>query len=284
MKLLPTFSVLLIAVQMIAAVQLDQLQQPRFVKVRRNLSNDAGSSETQRSLKRRNLPELATKAKEAFTKVGRLGGRGGSQSEVLSDLQHLAGSSEKIGARENPTNYLHPYGQTASMHTWGPSSSTSEHFHLAPPSTHPSLASEASPADHGEWLTAHRQQLKAHAQALIQHRDAIDEGTANIATHNERLKSVEEALKENKKMKGDRSGISNKVAWVLGTGTLAATGTSIYYQRSSSKTIADMADRIQAQQGEINRFKALNGQQGGAMQGQGVAGTTGRGTSDGGLV
>ena len=58
MKLLPTFSVLLIAVQMIAAVQLDQLQQPRFVKVRRNLSNDAGSSETQRSLKRRGFEEL----------------------------------------------------------------------------------------------------------------------------------------------------------------------------------------------------------------------------------
>lgn len=53
MKLLPTFNVLLIAVQMIAAVQLDQLQQPRFVKVRRNLSNDAGSSETQHSLERR---------------------------------------------------------------------------------------------------------------------------------------------------------------------------------------------------------------------------------------
>lgn len=58
MKLLPTFSVLLIAVQMIAAVQLDQLQQPRFVKVRRNLSNDAGSSETQRSLKRRGIQEF----------------------------------------------------------------------------------------------------------------------------------------------------------------------------------------------------------------------------------
>ncbi|SOV01404.1 uncharacterized protein UDID_01021 [Ustilago sp. UG-2017a] len=280
MKLLPIFSVLLIAVQMIAAVHLDQLQQPRFVKVRRNLSNDAGSSETELSLKRRNLPEFVSKIKQVAPKFENLGSHRGSQSEVLPDIQHLAGSPRNKGATGIPTNHL-PYEHPASMDNWVPSSSISEHFHHAPPSTHPSLAPEAGSAFHGGLLTAHGQKLEIHEQALLLHKGAIDESTADIATHDERLKSVEEALEENKKkIKGVRSGISKKVAWALVTTALAATGTSIYYQRSSSKTIAGMADRIQAQQGEINRLKALNGQQGGAMRGQGVPG----GTSDGGLV
>ncbi|SAM59888.1 uncharacterized protein UBRO_01021 [Ustilago bromivora] len=285
MKLLPTFSVLLIAVQTIAAVQLDQLQQPRFVKVRRNLSNDAGSSETQRSLERRLAPELPKGVEEIVNKFEKLSSHSESQSKMLSDSQHLAGSPEKTGAREDPTHYFRPSWQTASMHSWHPSSSIGEHFNLAPPSTRPSLASETWPAVHENWISLHDQQLENHAQALTVHKEAIEQGTANILTHDQRLKSVEEALEENKKdMKGDRRGMSKGVVLGLGTATLAAGGTSIYYQQSSSKTIADMADRIQAQQGEINRLKALNGQQGGAMLGQGVAGTTGRGTSDGGLV
>lgn len=225
------------------------------------------------------------KIKEVPPKFKNFGGHGGSQSEVLPDMQHLAGSPGNTGATGIPTIHLPPHEHPAPMDTWAPSSSISEHFHHAPPSTHPSLAPEAGSAFHGGLLTADGHKLETHEQALNLHRLAIEKDMADIATHDQRLKSVEEALEENKKkIKGDRSGISKKVAWALVTTALAATGTSMYYQHSSSKTIAGMADRIQAQQGEINRLKALNGQQGGAMQGQGVAGTTGRGTSDGGLV
>ncbi|KAJ1586940.1 hypothetical protein NDA12_004332 [Ustilago hordei] len=250
MKLLPTFNVLLIAVQMIAAVQLDQLQQPRFVKVRRNLSNDAGSSETQHSLERRLGSELTGRVAKATSEFEKLG----SQSKKLPDLSHLADSQGKI----------------------------SEHNNLATPSNN-------WPYIHENMLGSHNYQLEQHSEAISNHRNKIEESMASILKHDERLKSVEEALKENKeKMKGDRSGgASNGVLWALAAGTVATVataGTGIYFQHASSKTMADMADRIQAQQAEINRIKALNGQQGGAMQGQGVAGTTGRGTFDGGLV
>ncbi|KAJ1032302.1 hypothetical protein NDA18_001791 [Ustilago nuda] len=245
MKLFPTFSVLLIAAQMIAAVQLDQLQQPRFVKVRRNLSNDAGSSETQRSVERRNAPEFGRK----FEGLG-------SQSKKVSDLGHLADSQGKIDERYN----------------------------VATPSTHPNPASKIWPNAHENMLKSHAYQLEQHSNAILNHKGFIEEGTANIIKHDERLESIEKALKENNEKMNRSRAVFNGVLWTLAAATVATTGTSLYLQHSSSGTMAHMANLIQEQQREINRIKALSGQQGGAMQGQGVAGTTGRGTYDGGLV
>ncbi|KAJ1019056.1 hypothetical protein NDA18_006207 [Ustilago nuda] len=223
MKLLPTFSVLLIAVQMIAAVQLDQLQQPRFVKVRRNLSNDAGSSETQRSLERRNAPEFVNKVEEAVAKFESLSGHSGSQK---LQAQRLEGHDQ--------------------------------HLELQ-----------------AQRLEGHDQHLELQAQRLDQHEKATEEATAKFDTHNEKLKYVQEALKRNKKK-------MKALAWGLGATAVTATGTGLYYIASSNNNYAGMSDQIQAQQSEINKLKALNGQQGGAMQGQGVTGTAGRG--DGGIV
>ncbi|KAJ1027866.1 hypothetical protein NDA13_003319 [Ustilago tritici] len=283
MKYLPTFNVLLIVVQTIAAVQLDQLQQPRFVKVRRNLSNDAGSSETQHSLERRIPPEFPKGIEKTIDEVEELSRHSGSQSKVLPDSQHLAGSRETIG-KVDPMYHFQPNTYKASMHTFDPSSSIGERFNLAPPYTRPNLASETKSAVHENRLSVHDQQLENRAQALTVHREAIDEGMTNILTYDERLKSIEKALKKNKYMKWSRRLASKGAILALMAATVISAGTSLSYQSSSSKNFTDMANRIQAQQGEINKLRELNEQQGGAMVGQGVAATTGRGTSDGEIV
>lgn len=103
-------------------------------------------------------------------------------------------------------------------------------------------------------------QLEQHSEALLNYRKFIELNMVGFLEHEDRLVSVEKAPKKNK-------GVSNGVLWTLAGATVATAGTGIYFQRSSSKTMADMADRIHTQQGEINRMKALNGQQGGVTQG-----------------
>ena len=53
MQLLPAFSALLLTVQLVAAVHSDQLQQPRFVKIKRAISTHDGDLDGQPNLERR---------------------------------------------------------------------------------------------------------------------------------------------------------------------------------------------------------------------------------------
>lgn len=132
-----------------------------------------------------------------------------------------------------------------------------EHYNLATSSTHPNLASENGPY-HEYILGIHDRHLIQQTKTIWDHGDLIGKNAANILDHDKKLQNLKKALE---KMKGDRRGrVSKRVLWTLTGATVATAGTDLYFQRSSSKTMADMADRIQTQQGEINRIKALNGQ------------------------
>ncbi|ETS63912.1 hypothetical protein PaG_02237 [Moesziomyces aphidis] len=262
MRVLPAFGGLLVALQLVAAVHLDQLDSVRFAKVRRTVSGPSKGD-----LKRRAIEQIVPGVRELVEKFeGQTGAK--SQAEFVAQLKQLVQGSDQAAS---------PKGKEVMNHyQTGSSSAPSLTF------THPAEGEAlVNPrfAEHDNLLNKHVKALDDQAHTLNVHEQVLLKSMEGLDTLNGRLSAVE-ASKEKllEAQKKSNRGLKWGVGTALGTATLAG-GASALYAQGSKDHINALSDTVAQQQAEIEKLKAASA--GRASTGAGIQ--AGASTS-GGLV
>ncbi|CBQ68082.1 conserved hypothetical protein [Sporisorium reilianum SRZ2] len=269
MKLLASFAALLIALQVVAAVHSDQLQQPRFVKVKRTVSRHADSHKAYRlgaNLEKRDLKPFLAKVEELKT-LYNAGQDAPRQDQLLREIKKQASA---LGFMANP--------EVAARHGLKPPSESVHRLEgdeIAPVET--SRAGEERGQGHftrsQAWLD-NQNRLAGHEKILDGHRELLDANhEANFLAH-QRIGANTQAIREvskkvQKTLRGRRA--KNTLLWTTLAGTTALGTVTTLGMMSDYSKINAQKDDINRLSQEVARLKAQNGQMATSVTGPGGA-------------
>ncbi|SJX60720.1 uncharacterized protein SRS1_11947 [Sporisorium reilianum f. sp. reilianum] len=266
MKLLASFAALLIALQVVAAVHSDQLQQPRFVKVKRTVSGHADGHKAYRlgpNLKQRSYDLLLEKVAE-LEKLHKAGQGISQQNQLLREIGDQVSGLQAIA---DP--------QVAARHSLKPPSE----------SVRRPLSGEIAPAEtsrageergHGHfthsqaWLDS-QDRLSTHETILSGHEQKFEKIKHDAEFVDLRIHGIAKGIDDvsndvEKAVRGRR--IMNIVLASLIGGTAAVGTFGMIDDRNMINTQNDDINRLSQ---EVARLKAQNGQMPTSVAGPGGA-------------
>ncbi|SPO20348.1 uncharacterized protein UTRI_00751_B [Ustilago trichophora] len=266
MKLLPAFSTLLLALQLVGAVQMDQLQRSGFVKAKRTISQDGPRAERfQPNLQRRAGEELVLSLDSAIEHIRTLAGsseHAAHGNAVLADLERI---KQKLVNPAAPGYGGHPpYPYAGGYHY--------------PPPQGVETGAHNRPAPQGPWYeTIQAANLEKMTNAEVRkHGKNIDLLIKHSAEQDQDLKKVSEYLAETSKRmkKSDRDIRLLKMSNMAGLGaTTLASGASILIHNDANNRLNDQQEQLNRANAELAKLRS--GQQPGYSGGQAVQGRGG---------
>ncbi len=259
MRLIPAFSALLLALQLVGAIHSDQVHHARFVQVKRAVSGTDGENQPQLN-RRGGVQELIEKYE----------GMAGHES-IVAELKKLlpkeeAGTSAVTARINGETHVFHPHpGSEAGTHT---------------PPTHHLTAQEMSEANN-PTLARHGQLLENHKGRFDDHIEILSEQARAIEAYQERMAKQEEALLELEKLtdaQGKKLSTASKKR-LLKTSTkviLASTGAFgigalALGSHANTQALAAQNDQLAKQAQEIKKLQGGGSQSAPTVSGPDVA-------------
>ncbi|SPO21274.1 uncharacterized protein UTRI_00751 [Ustilago trichophora] len=281
MKLLPAFSTLLLAVQLVGAVHMDQLQRVGFVKTKRTISQDGPRAERlQPSLQRRDgKAELVPLMEDMIKKAQNIAGSSEHASigtTLLKDMENMKAKllEEPASGQTHykPPGYdangMHPPNPYAGWSRYQPPSREFEmgaHYQPRPPehsgSGHEVPSYERlTPKQLEKLNNAEFRDYGKKVQLLMQHSGEQDQALAHVGEYikenNKRMKENARSLKYLKLGSGA----------ALGATTITSVGGWMSNQDANNR-LNDQQDQLNRANAEIARLKG--GQQPNSAPGPG---------------
>ncbi|CDS01312.1 hypothetical protein [Sporisorium scitamineum] len=259
MNLLPTFAALLLVLQVITAIHSDQLQQPRFAKVKRTVSGHAAGNKAYRlgpgpNLKKRGKVELVKGLDELGGFVHENADQARQARQPLL-IEEIGGPGARAGDKAN-VDIAKLYGLRPARSEFleGETSRAAEQR-----GDHRDFAQTQEWRDHQNKINWHTNILDDHSRALGNHYEAIQKAHERIDGIPVAPDVTEFSDKLNKIIRNGR--IKSNLLWTALATSLTVGGVATFSAISSNNALEQEANTNRHLSEEVARLKAQNAQQ-----------------------